>query len=128
MGIKHLNSNFDLTPNQVASLAVRRKERTAVHNANQYKGMREVDLEGYLARQRRQQATYRQNSADKKADNYKRWAANALASERRRCELCAVFCTNQWELDRHNNSRKHKIQVKRAAEVKLKHLCVTRGN
>lgn len=118
-----IKGNFDLTPEEIESLVVSAEEQRRRHNAKQYKRIRELDLEGYRARVRRNSATYRQNSADKKRANEERFRAKAKDEKRHYCNTCGVACTGAWELQRHNGSRRHKLAVKRQANGKLKYHC-----
>lgn len=122
-----IRGNFSLTPEQikavVAEIEAREKAARKVANAKQYKRMREVDLEGFKARKREHGATYRVNSADKKHDNEMRFRAKAKEEKRFYCETCGVTCTNNFELQRHNDSKRHKLAVKRKANGKLRFHC-----
>lgn len=122
--IERIRGEFDLTPEQVKALAAAAKARRSVQNSKSYKRLREQDLEGYLARKRREGATYRVNSADKKRVNEQRFREKVVREKRFYCKVCARPCIGEWELDRHNSSRRHQLTVERAAKGMLKHRCV----
>ena len=121
--LEAVHGNFDLTPEQIEVLAVVAKEKKRLHNASQYKRIRELDLEGYRARGRRSAATYRQNLADKKRVNEERFRAKAKDEKRFHCDTCGVFCISSSQLERHNRSRRHKLAVERAANGRLRFHC-----
>jgi hypothetical protein len=121
--LEAVHGNFDLTPEQIEALAAVAKEKTRLSNSSQRKRMRELDLEGYQARKRKDDATYRKNSADKKRNNETRFQAKAKDEQRFYCDTCGVACVKQWELERHNRSRRHKLAVERAANGRLRFHC-----
>jgi hypothetical protein len=118
-----VKGDFDLTAKQVEELELLAKEKKKLNNAKQYQRMREVDLEGYRARKRRYGATYRINSADKKAANEARYLAKKKEAKTLHCETCGVVCTSQRDLQRHLESRRHKLQVKRKQSGALRFSC-----
>ncbi len=115
MSDDELSSDLSFTQEQVNTLILTAKQKASLRNKASYKRMRKFDLEGYKARNRRNAATYRKNSADKKRVNERRWSAKAWASDDHNCQLCGVRCTNQYTRTRHEDSRRHKVNVKRAA-------------
>jgi rubrerythrin len=106
--------NFDLTREQLEAIAAEVREKNRLYHIDYYQKMRAEDLEGLRARMREADVRYRENSHDKFLAKQRRFDEKRKESKQYFCAVCNVTCTKQWELDRHNGSRRHLKNVAQA--------------
>jgi hypothetical protein len=61
----------------------------------------------YRTRARKNTATFREKNPDKIKESHKKSEARIKKSGVYSCATCNVSCKASWELDRHNNSKRH---------------------
>lgn len=93
--LEGVKGNFGFSVEQIEAMAAQSAERRKKYMADFYQKQRETDLEPVQTRVRESAATYRQNSADKKAVNEQRFREKAKDEHRLFCETCGVACTGQ---------------------------------
>lgn len=118
-----IQGNFGMTQEDVQDVETRQKEKAKTYNAKHYKRMRDTDLEGYQARVRDSSARYREQHPDKVKANQKRSKDSITQKKKFYCDICGQECVSQWELDRHNGSRRHKLAVQRSENGKSRFYC-----
>jgi hypothetical protein len=119
---------FDLTPEELMSLAAELEEKKRQHNqAYQrayYQYEREHRSEELKERHRRHDLSYRMNSRDKSIAKQRRYEAKHKAAKTFWCEICEKACSKPYEWDRHLRSTNHRNrQAKADASIELPYRC-----
>ncbi|KAK5058974.1 hypothetical protein LTR84_011238 [Exophiala bonariae] len=115
--------DLNMTQEQADQVVIAAKRRVALNNAANYKKEREQDLEKYKARKRRYGLTYNRVHPDRRYESGRKYRAKVLAEERLQCTICGTKYSNRNSLDRHMDSKQHKIWAKREAEGKNRFRC-----
>lgn len=122
--VEGVKGDFDLTSEQLEAMATaireRKKEYMDIYNPMYRQWELLVRPERVKERMQRAQARYLQNSPDKVIAKYERWQTKAKASRKFHCDLCGVTCAKRSEFERHNQTRRHKGNVRDAAAGKVR--------
>ncbi|KAF4986302.1 hypothetical protein FDECE_16023 [Fusarium decemcellulare] len=128
--IEGVNGNFDLTAEQLEALAAEDRRRRNAFSVTYRQAAMVDDPDRRLGLEREYGARYRLKHADEVDARLKtyvaenldtvrktktRSAAKVKESKKYSCTMCGVSCSTPWELKRHNDSRRHKRNVKKAA-------------
>ncbi len=120
--LEKVAGNFDLSPEQLDAVAADIKEKNRLYRkqynkqygSNHYYDQKAQDPEGVAARTRAKYDRFKKKSPEKLLANGQRHAAKVKASKKFYCEICGCACTSKWEFERHNTSRRHLNNVKKA--------------
>jgi hypothetical protein len=109
-----VSGNFDLSPEQLTTLAAQVKEKNRVYQAEYHQMEKRLYPGKVKARLAKATLNYRTNSPEKYQAKVARAMAKGKASGKWVYQICPQVCSKRFEYERHCTSSKHKLRVKQA--------------
>ncbi len=106
-----VGDSLNLTPQQLQTLAVIRKEKQRNTSMASYNREREMDLEGHLLRKRTEKAAWVAKNKDRVAATHANTVAKIKSAGSFRCDDCSISLQSSTALASHLKTKKHAQQL-----------------